>query len=41
MKGIPTNWNESDVLKVLKLPNHVSCVRIVVKNDYQKDYCYV
>lgn len=41
MKGIPTSWGESDVLKVLRLQSKVNCVRLVVKNNIQKDYCYI
>jgi RNA recognition motif-containing protein len=41
MKGIPTTWSESDILKTLKLQNRVNHVRLVVKNTVQKDYCYI
>lgn len=41
MKGIPTVWTESDVLNALKLSNNVNCVRLIIKNGVQKDYCYI
>ena len=41
MKGIPTDWKETDVLKVLNNPDRVARVNLVIKNNEQKDYCYI
>lgn len=41
LKGIPTDWSESDVLKVLVHPEEVVRVSMVVKKGEQRDYCYI
>lgn len=41
MKGIPTDWKETDVLKTLLNPDKVARVGLVIKNNEQKDYCYI
>jgi len=41
VRGIPIDWKESDVMKILKLPNNVVRISLIVKNNEQRDYCYI
>ena len=41
IRGIPTDWKESDVMKILLHADRVTRITIVVKDNQQKDYCYV
>lgn len=41
LKGIPTTWTESDIIKTLSYPEDVVRVSLIVKDNHQKDYCYI
>jgi hypothetical protein len=41
IRGIPLDWDVEHIKDILKYAKHVSKIRLISKDNEQRDYCFI